>query len=65
MSSDRTEIDGLMQQIETSWKYWDSLFTRLDKKKWRNKHEKDWVFEDVPFHLAYCERDLVAYPIEH
>ncbi len=32
MSSDRTEIDGLMQQIETSWKYWDSLFTRLDKK---------------------------------
>ena len=56
----RVAVEGLMALEEELWSNWDIIFDGLDERGWFHKHGKDWVFADVPYHLAYIERDVVA-----
>ena len=56
----RVAVEGLMSLEEELWSNWDIIFDTMDERAWFHKHGKDWVFADVPYHLAYIERDVVA-----
>lgn len=59
-----TTLDALMTDLEGLWQRYDQLFESLGPSDWRRKHGKHWTFSDVPYHLAYFDRDIVATPIE-
>jgi hypothetical protein len=47
------------------WGHLTTLFEALNTDNgWRQKHGPDWTFADVPYHLAYCNHDLVARGLE-
>jgi hypothetical protein len=50
-----------MAQIEEMWGHLATLFDSLNATNgWDQKHGPDWIFAEVPYHLAYCNRDIVA-----
>lgn len=64
-SRDRPEIEELINQIEETWSLLDQLFDVVDAQNaWNSKHGEDWTFADLPFHLAYCDRELLIKVIE-
>ncbi len=63
--SNRTQVKSLTNQIESMWSCQDQLFATITRNNdWDHKHGSDWTFADVPFHLAYCNWDLVIRPIQ-
>jgi len=54
-----------MDQIQEMWGHLDGLFEELNATDgWEEKHGPDWTFADVPYHLAYCNCDVVARGLE-
>lgn len=63
--SNRTQVESLIAQIESMWSCQDQLFQTISRNNdWGHKHGADWTFADVPFHLTYCNWDLVIRPIQ-
>ena len=57
----RAQLDALTGQIEEMWDHLATLFEGLKAGDgWDRKHGPDWTLADVPYHLAYCNRDIVA-----
>jgi hypothetical protein len=55
-----------MTQVEEMWGHQDTLFRLIgETNQWDGKHGADWTFADVPYHLTYCNRDLVIRPMKH
>jgi putative sterol carrier protein len=59
-----TTLDALMTDLEGLWQRFDQLFDSLGPGDWSRKHGKHWTFADVPYHLAYFDREMIATPIE-
>ena len=57
-------IDALLGSLESIWADLDALFGDFTDADWRRVHGPDWIFADIPFHLAYFDRDLIAGPME-
>ncbi len=55
--------DGIMSDLEDLWQKFDTLFGSLKPADWSRKHGKHWTMADVPYHLSYFDRDIVAEPI--
>ena len=56
---------SMLANTENLWDCFDELIESLQSVgDWNQKHGADWVFADVPYHLMYTDRDLVAGPIE-
>ena len=61
----RAQLDALMDQIEEMWAHLATLFEGLNATNgWGQKHGPDWTFADVPYHLAYINRDVVIRGLE-
>ena len=61
----KTEVEIIMTHLEEMWSHLDVLFDELNESDgWGQTHGSDWTFADLPYHLAYCNRDLVGRSIE-
>jgi hypothetical protein len=58
-----TKRDALLADLEHLWVCYDALFAGMSAKDWARRHGPDWTFADLPYHLAYFDRDLIADPI--
>jgi putative sterol carrier protein len=52
--------DALMSQLEDLWSKLDQVLGSLPPEQWAARHGRDWTFADVPYHLAYFDRDMIA-----
>jgi hypothetical protein len=60
-TNNREQLESLQAQLEEMWTHLDTLFAKLNETNgWGQKHGPDWTFADVPYHLAYCNRDVVT-----
>jgi DinB superfamily/SCP-2 sterol transfer family len=57
------ERDALLADLKHLWTCCDELFDGMSAKDWTRRHGPDWTFADLPYHLAYFDRDLIANPI--
>jgi hypothetical protein len=64
MEPAKTTRDALLADLEDLWQKLDALIGSLKPGDWSRRHGKDWTFADVPYHLSYFDRDIVANPIE-
>lgn len=61
----RKQINELMSHIGELWDHLDTLFDDLNATDgWAGKHGADWIFADVPYHLAYCNKDIIIRGLE-
>lgn len=60
----RTEIAALARTLDETWGYIDGLLDAVPEDRWTARYGKDWTFADVPWHLGYFDRIVVAEPIE-
>src|SRR5437870_1534654 len=54
--------DAILADLEDLWRCLDELFAGLTSAEWQRKHGPDWTVADVPYHLAYFDREVVAEP---
>ncbi len=56
----KDQLNGLMAHIEENWANLNSLFDDLTAAGgWSQKHGPDWIFADLPYHLAYCNQEIL------
>jgi hypothetical protein len=64
-TQNRAQLNELMSHIEEMWDHLQTLFDDLTANDgWGGKHGADWTFDDVPYHLAYCNQDIVIRGLE-
>lgn len=57
-------VSGLRASLEELWSALDKLFAEMSPADWQRPHGAEWVFADLPYHLAYMDRLCVARPIK-
>jgi len=55
-----TTLAALMADLEDLWQKIDVVLGSLGPADWSRKHGKDWTFADVPYHMAYFDREVIA-----
>ena len=58
-----SDLAVLTAQLESLWGNLDELFAGMEASDWDRPHGKLWRFSDIPFHLAYFDREMIADPI--
>ena len=53
----RDEVQTLADELEALWQCLDELFGAMSPTDWDRKHGKHWTFADLPYHLAYLDRE--------
>ena len=57
---DRQQLDVFMTQLEENWANLETLFNEIERLgAWGRPHGPDWIFADLPYHLAYCNADIL------
>jgi hypothetical protein len=54
---------SLLADLEDLWQNLDAIFVSLGPSDWSCQHGPHWTFADVPYHLAYFDREIVAHPL--
>jgi hypothetical protein len=57
------ETTAILADLEDLWRCSDELFEALSPRDWRRRHGRDWTFADLPYHLSYFDREMVARPL--
>jgi hypothetical protein len=55
---------SLLADLDDLWQNLDAIFVSLGPSDWSRQHGPHWTFGDVPYHLAYFDREIVAHPLE-
>jgi hypothetical protein len=59
----RRELDRLARNLEEIWGFIDGLIDSVPQERWSRRYGKDWTYADVPWHLAYFDRIVIAEPL--
>jgi hypothetical protein len=60
-----TTAAEIRSELEQTWAVWDRLLEAVPADRWTKKYGPDWTYQDVPYHVAYFDRLMVADPIEY
>ena len=63
MTDNRPRLNQHLARLERLWASLDALFADLSPADWARPHGPDWTLADVPYHLAYFDRDIITDPI--
>jgi len=55
---------ALLADLEALWQSFDEVVATLGPDDWSGKHGQHWTFADVPYHLAYFDREVIATAIK-
>ena len=55
-----SSLSELMMQLEELWSNCDEVFANIRTLKWEEKFGQHWTYADIPRHLAYVDRSVVA-----
>ncbi len=59
-SQNRKQLNEIMSHIEENWANLQVLFDELaESGGWEKQHGADWTFADLPYHLAYCNDEIL------
>lgn len=59
----RIQLEEFGAHFEELWGHIDDIFDSLSSDDWAKPHGPDWINADVPFHIAYYDREVVADPL--
>lgn len=59
-----TTRTALLADLEGLWQRFDELVGTLGPDDWSGKHGQHWTFADVPYHLAYFDREVIVTAIK-
>jgi hypothetical protein len=62
--NDRTEISVLARDLDDIWALIDHLLDSVPADAWTKRYGPDWTYADVPWHLAYFDRIMLAEVLE-
>jgi hypothetical protein len=60
----KIKVSEIRASLEALWSALDSLFAEMSPADWGRPHGADWIFADLPYHLSYIDRLVVARAIE-
>lgn len=49
-----------MSQLEELWSHCDTVLNDLSLANWQKKFGRHWKYMDIPCHLAYMDREVIA-----
>ena len=61
---DREVVEGIGSALGTLWDGFDELFDSMPAEQWSAPFGPDWVFADVPHHLAAFDSQFIAAALE-
>ena len=59
-----TTVRALMADMENLWAGLDEVFASFGLADWARPHGPLWTMADVPFHLSYFDRDVIAHALD-
>jgi hypothetical protein len=60
----RSQVEIYEHELEELWQRWDEQLALVPASRWTRRFGPDWTYADVPWHLAYFDRVMVADAIE-
>lgn len=60
----RADISVLATDLNDIWAFIDRLLDSVPADAWTNRYGPDWTYADVPWHLAYFDRIMLAEALE-
>jgi DinB family protein/SCP-2 sterol transfer family protein len=60
----RTDIGVLAKDLDDIWALIDLLLDSVPADAWTRRYGPDWTYADVPWHLAYFDRIMLAEVLE-
>lgn len=61
---DYSTASDMKSELEHIWGTWDRLIAAMPSERWTKPYGRDWTYQDVPYHVAYFDRVMVADAIE-
>ncbi len=55
----RNDPSAILADLETIWVALDDFYRQFSPQDWSRKHGKEWIFADMPFHLAYFNQTVI------
>ena len=60
----RAAISVLAKDLDDIWALIDRLLDSVPADSWSKRYGPDWTYADVPWHLAYFDRIMLAEVLE-